>query len=96
VTAWLTHGLLEASIGGNDKALPLLRGHMNWFNNNSDIPLFLPPIGGPDSRPNPDFSNLTSWVHFCEGCSAAVSFQRYLFSLPFLALPQSGAPPPLG
>lgn len=30
--AWFTHGLLEAALAGNPKALPLLRGHANWFN----------------------------------------------------------------
>ena len=54
VTAWLTHGLLEASTAGNHKALPLIRGHLDWFNNNSFIPLFLPPAGGPASY-EPDF-----------------------------------------
>jgi hypothetical protein len=53
VTAWLTHGLIEASIGGNAKALPLIRGHLNWFNNNTHIPLFLPTVSGPSDKPNP-------------------------------------------
>ena len=53
VTAWLTHGLIEASIGGNTKALPLIREHLNWFNNNTYIPLFLPAASGPSDRPNP-------------------------------------------
>ncbi len=30
--AWLTHGLLEAAYGGNPKALPMLRGYYDWFN----------------------------------------------------------------
>ena len=58
VTAWLTHGMLEASIAGNTIALPLIRAHLNWFNNNTYLPLFLPPIGGaeswdPNFYPNP-------------------------------------------
>jgi len=36
--AWLTHGLLEAAYGGNEKALPMLRGYYDWFNQQ----LFLP------------------------------------------------------
>jgi hypothetical protein len=30
--AWLTHGLLEAAYAGNEKALPMLRGYYDWFN----------------------------------------------------------------
>ncbi|CAA9286934.1 MAG: GH146 / GH127 [uncultured Cytophagales bacterium] len=30
--AWLTHGLIEAGISGNQKAYALLRGHADWFN----------------------------------------------------------------
>ncbi|MDR2862447.1 MAG: glycoside hydrolase family 127 protein [Puniceicoccales bacterium] len=30
--AWLTHGLIDAAIAGHPKALPLLRGHADWFN----------------------------------------------------------------
>ena len=30
--AWLTHGLLEAGYAGNAKALHLLRGYYDWFN----------------------------------------------------------------
>ena len=32
VRAWLTHGLIEASLAGNAKALPLVRGGHDWFN----------------------------------------------------------------
>lgn len=35
--------MIEASIAGNSKALPLIREHLNWFNYNKYIPLFLPP-----------------------------------------------------
>jgi DUF1680 family protein len=31
--AWLTHGLIDAGISGNQKAYMLLRGHADWFNN---------------------------------------------------------------
>ena len=30
--AWVTHGLLEASLTGNQRALKLLRAHYDWFN----------------------------------------------------------------
>ena len=30
--AWLTHGLIDAGIAGNQKAYTLLRGHADWFN----------------------------------------------------------------
>jgi DUF1680 family protein len=30
--AWLTHGLIDAGISGNQKAYTLLRGHADWFN----------------------------------------------------------------
>lgn len=43
VTAWLTHGLLEAAVAGETGALELLRGHFDWFNSAEDLPLFLPP-----------------------------------------------------
>ena len=43
VTAWLTHGLLEAAIAGETDALDLLRGHFDWFNSAENLPLFLPP-----------------------------------------------------
>ena len=36
--AWLTHGLLEAAYAGNSKALPLLRGYYDWFNQQSFLP----------------------------------------------------------
>jgi DUF1680 family protein len=35
--AWLTHGLLEAAYSGNPKALPLLRGYYDWFNQQTAI-----------------------------------------------------------
>ena len=54
VTAWVTHGMIEASIAGNTDALPLMRGHLSWFNNNTYLPLFLPAAGGPLSY-SPDF-----------------------------------------
>ena len=36
--AWLTHGLLEAAYSGNPKALPMLRGYYDWFNEQSFLP----------------------------------------------------------
>ena len=36
--AWLTHGLLEAAYGGNPKALPMLRGYYDWFNQQAFLP----------------------------------------------------------
>jgi hypothetical protein len=39
--AWLTHGLLEAAYSGNEKALPLLRGYYDWFNEQSFLPQML-------------------------------------------------------
>jgi uncharacterized protein len=39
--AWLTHGLLEASYSGNEKALPMLRGYYDWFNQQSFLPEML-------------------------------------------------------
>jgi uncharacterized protein len=39
--AWLTHGLLEAAYAGNVKALPLLRGYYDWFNEQSFLPEML-------------------------------------------------------
>jgi hypothetical protein len=36
--AWLTHGLLEAAYGGNAKALPMLRGYYDWFNQQAFLP----------------------------------------------------------
>jgi DUF1680 family protein len=32
VRAWMTHGLIDASIAGNPKALELIRGQLTWFN----------------------------------------------------------------
>jgi uncharacterized protein len=31
VRSWMTHGLIDANIAGNIKALPLLRGYLDWF-----------------------------------------------------------------
>jgi DUF1680 family protein len=39
--AWLTHGLLEAAYAGNPKALPLLRGYYDWFNEQPFMPEML-------------------------------------------------------
>lgn len=39
--AWLTHGLLEAAYSGNEKALPMLRGYYDWFNQQSFLPEML-------------------------------------------------------
>lgn len=39
--AWLTHGLLEAAYSGNNKALPMLRGYYDWFNQQSFLPRML-------------------------------------------------------
>jgi len=39
--AWLTHGLLEAAYAGNRKALPMLRGYYDWFNQQSFLPEML-------------------------------------------------------
>lgn len=36
--AWLTHGLLEAAYSGNTKALPMLRGYYDWFNQQNFLP----------------------------------------------------------
>jgi uncharacterized protein len=36
--AWLTHGLLEAAYAGNPKALDLLRGYYDWFNQQPFLP----------------------------------------------------------
>jgi len=36
--AWLTHGLLEAAYSGNAKALPMLRGYYDWFNQQPFLP----------------------------------------------------------
>jgi DUF1680 family protein len=32
VRSWLTHGLIDASMSGNNEALQLIRGHLDWFN----------------------------------------------------------------
>jgi hypothetical protein len=39
--AWLTHGLLEAAYSGNSKALPMLRGYYDWFNQQAFLPEML-------------------------------------------------------
>ena len=39
--AWLTHGLLEAAYSGNPKALPMLRGYYDWFNQQPFLPNML-------------------------------------------------------
>jgi DUF1680 family protein len=39
--AWLTHGLLEAAYAGNPKALPMLRGYYDWFNQQPFLPNML-------------------------------------------------------
>jgi hypothetical protein len=52
-TSWTVHGFLEASIAGNEKALPMIRRHMNVFNNHSLLPTFLPPDGGNWPYQNP-------------------------------------------
>jgi hypothetical protein len=46
--AWVTHGLLEAAYTGNAKALPLLRGYYDWFNQQAFLPEMLRgiPFGG--------------------------------------------------
>ena len=36
---WVTIGLLDAAHSGNAKALPLLRGYYDWFNQQSFLPL---------------------------------------------------------
>jgi len=32
VRSWVTHGLIDASLAGNTRALPLIRGHQDWLN----------------------------------------------------------------
>jgi len=39
--AWLMHGLLEAAYSGNPKALPMLRGYYDWFNQQAFLPEML-------------------------------------------------------
>lgn len=36
--AWVTHGLIEASMAGNKKALPMLRSYYDWFNESAYLP----------------------------------------------------------
>ena len=30
--SWISHGLIDAALAGNSEALPLIRGHLDWFN----------------------------------------------------------------
>jgi hypothetical protein len=53
-TSWTVHGFLEAAIAGNQKALSMIRKHMNVFNNHTLIPTFLPPDGGNWPYQNPE------------------------------------------
>ena len=39
VRYWVTLGLIEASIAGNEKALSLIRGYQDWFNQCNYLPL---------------------------------------------------------
>ncbi len=32
VRSWITHGLIDASVAGNNRALQLIRDHLDWFN----------------------------------------------------------------
>ena len=32
VRSWITHGLVDAAVAGSAEALPLMRGHLDWFN----------------------------------------------------------------
>ncbi len=32
VRSWITHGLIDASVAGNSRALQLIRDHLDWFN----------------------------------------------------------------
>ncbi len=41
--SWVTHGLVAAHGAGNAKALPLIRGMLNYFNNSTMLYEFLPP-----------------------------------------------------
>eukprot|EP00026_Physarum_polycephalum_P003966 Phypoly_transcript_03983.p1 GENE.Phypoly_transcript_03983~~Phypoly_transcript_03983.p1 ORF type:complete len:739 (+),score=59.86 Phypoly_transcript_03983:1-2217(+) len=43
VLSWVTHGLIEASLGGNPDALQLIRDQLTWFNYNQYLPEFMPP-----------------------------------------------------
>jgi hypothetical protein len=57
VTSWVTHGLMEAHGAGHPSALAMLRRHLDWFNNATTLPLFLPPLGGPGNGDSPFISN---------------------------------------
>ena len=39
VRIWLTYGLYAAALGGNPKALEMLRSWQDWFNNCDDLPV---------------------------------------------------------
>ncbi|MBE0655692.1 MAG: glycoside hydrolase family 127 protein [Bacteroidales bacterium] len=41
VRSWVTHGLLDAGYGGNDKAFGLVRGYYDWFDNCPYLPELL-------------------------------------------------------
>ncbi len=41
VRSWVTHGLLDAGYGGNEKAFELVRGYYDWFNNCRYLPELL-------------------------------------------------------
>jgi len=41
VRSWVTHGLLDAGYGGNEKAFGLVRGYYDWFNNCRYLPELL-------------------------------------------------------
>jgi hypothetical protein len=38
VRSWITHGLIDAAGAGNAEALPLIRGHLDWFNHCEYLP----------------------------------------------------------
>ncbi len=41
VRSWVTHGLLDAGFGGNEKAFGLVRGYYDWFDNCRYLPELL-------------------------------------------------------
>lgn len=41
VRSWVTHGLLDAGYGGNEKAFNLVRGYYDWFDNSRYLPELL-------------------------------------------------------
>lgn len=47
VASWFAHGMLAADSAGVAGALETLRGHLDWFNNATWLPMFLPTDGGP-------------------------------------------------